>query len=161
CRHRFFSRSLLRVGPWPQGDEDPDPLDRGRIAHACFEEALRSLIQLGLVPYCSSLREKAEAVAEEAARRTADRLLGGLGLGVGILELQREELVQKVRELVGALYGSDDGFQPLSLEVGFGFAKGWPGLVVPNPEGEPIRVHGRLDLVEFRDGVLRVSELKS
>jgi RecB family exonuclease len=166
CPFQFFAKRGLGLGADAVASDDPDPRQRGTLAHECFEAAIGALVAEGVVPYRKELADRAALVAQRAAASVAERGFRLLPFDPVLLGVARDDTVDKVVRLVRALYLADDGFSPSAVEKVFGEAEdgAWPALVVPSDasgDARGIEVRGRIDLVETRGADVRVADLKS
>ncbi len=158
CPFAFFAHRVLGLSAEDTATDDPDPRQRGTLAHACFEAAMRALLDQRLVPYRSALAARAVDVARAAADEHARTAFAALPLDPAFLGVVRRDVVDKVARVVQALYLADDEFEPSGLEVSFGGGDGddWPALAIGTST-----IRGRIDLVDRRGEVVRVSDLKT
>lgn len=165
CPFQDFAARVLGVRADDEAQDDVDPRRRGDLAHRCFEAAMGALIEADIQPYRESRADEAAALAREHAAVAATAWREASGLDPELARVVAEQIVDQTVSLVRALYASDDGFAPIAVEHAFDSGvrdAAWPALAVPDPGGgDPIRVRGRLDLVERRGDAIRVSDLKT
>ncbi|HVL95754.1 MAG TPA: PD-(D/E)XK nuclease family protein [Solirubrobacteraceae bacterium] len=140
CGVRWLVESLLR----PQRIEpDPEPMQRGSLAHAVLERTLRGLRErTGSARLTPAARPEAErelrtALGELRGTRAGVRARAALrALEVDLLRWLDQECAQ------------DDGFEPLHLEWSFGGEQDdGPALEVGG-----VRLSGRIDRIDVGPG---------
>jgi ATP-dependent helicase/DNAse subunit B len=156
CPFQYFAKRVLRIEPDHVGEDDPDARQKGTVAHACFEAAIEALRAKGLVPYDPERSDEAMDVARAAALQVATPRFATLPIDEHVAALARDDIVERVVTVVRALYEQDDGYVPTFVEHDFGPGKPWPAVTVGD-----VALHGRIDLVERKGDLVRVTDLKS
>ncbi|MCF8031563.1 MAG: PD-(D/E)XK nuclease family protein [Desulfarculaceae bacterium] len=91
----------------------------------------------------------------QAGRDLADQGRAGHGL---VQQARREVLLTALNQVVAEEMAALEGMRPLTVEAEFGRED--DGLKIEVEQGEPLRLHGRLDRLDQGQGELRVVDYK-
>jgi ATP-dependent helicase/nuclease subunit B len=158
CPYRFLLYALhrLEVRPEAVALERLDPLTRGRLLHEIQYRALTKLQSMQLLPITagnhSSVIPIVNAVVDETASEYRDLLAPAI---LRVWETEIEDIRWDVLGWLRRFAESNDGWVPQWFELSFGM--GSPPIVLP--DGTLVR--GAIDMIEERDGSLRITDHKT
>lgn len=169
CPYRFLLAAIHRLEPRREvaSAEQIDPLTRGRLLHQVQAEALRALLDGGLLPLRDDTMEQAEAVLIAVLARVADAYRDQLA--PPILRVWQDEIDALRVDLVAWLrhVAADTDWQPRYFELGFGLPPDRARDPASTAEAAVVaggaRLRGSVDLVEVATagGANRVTDHKT
>lgn len=145
CPLRYLYRTVLRLRPPDDPELDPDrwlnPLQRGSLLHAVYEETLREGQERGVTRSDTALESLALAVLDSALARAREQIPSP---GDGVVQREAAALEEDVRSFVRMVI--EHGAPCLKLEMKFGLEEGQP--LVLDLEGGEVRLRGAIDRVD-------------
>ncbi len=158
CPLRYFYRTVLRLYPPDDPELVPDrwldPLQRGSLLHAVYEETLREAKAQGVTTSEASL----EGLALEALRRALGRAREQIpSPGDGVVQREIAALEEDVRSFVRMVL--EHGAPCAKLEMKFGLEGAEP--LVLDLEGGELRLRGAIDRVDVDLHGMRVIDYKT
>ena len=152
CPFRFFVEAVLKLEPKEMPELGFDVAQRGNIFHRVLENVYRSADEQGISPM-DILEEVAAEVFAKAP--TVDGFRPS-----ALWEVEKAELLVKLRASLEALESKPDQWTPLQFEQKFGI-DGEPPLVL-DIDGNPVQIRGVIDRLDVNpDNKLRVIDYKS
>jgi ATP-dependent helicase/nuclease subunit B len=152
CPFRFFVDAALKLEPKEPPELGLDVRQRGSILHRVLEYVYRRAGEEG-VPLLEVLDEVAEGVFAKAPWVDAFR-------PSALWEVEKAELLEKLRETVEALELEQGKWNPFGFERKFGIGSA-PPLVI-DIDGNAVKIRGLIDRLDIDlDGNLRVIDYKS
>lgn len=156
CPVKWFVERYLNLDDL---EPDPEPILRGSVAHAAMERTLRELrARTGSAKVRPETLAEARAVLAEALADAARRT--PLSASPERLAAARRRLEADLDRYLETAAHDGSAYEPLHVEVGFGFDAGdehadepaasgpqLPALELPAPDG-PLRLRGRIDRVD-------------
>ena len=158
CPFRFLLAAIhrLEVRPEAVALERMDPLTRGRLLHEIQYRALSALQSMQLLPVTpenhASVVRIAERVVDEVAVEYQDLLAPAIPR---VWENEIDQIRWDIRGWIAHFAETNDGWTPKWFELSFGM--GSPPIVFP----DGTQVRGAIDMVEEKDGQLRVTDHKT
>lgn len=163
CPRRYFFRHGLGVEPLEVFDDDADrwltPRDAGSLLHTVLERFMRRLIDRGELPEVARHLDELLSILEEALdeSRRAHPPLTELSFAARRAELQASMRTFLHDEERGC---RETGMRPVALEVALGLEPAGDGTPFDSREAidvaltpdESIRLRGRIDRIDVRDG---------
>jgi|GEM_PF-188720 len=169
CPYRFLLYSILRIEPREESlaVERMDPLTRGSLLHAAQFHVLTKLRSLDLLPVRPENLSQVFAVSDEVYDAVAEKYREDLAPAIPrIWESQVEDVRWDLRGWLREMSReAGQGWTPKWFELAFGL----PARSERDPasRNEPVvlakdvRVRGAIDMIEERDGVIRITDHKT
>ena len=152
CPFRFFVDAALKLEPKEPPELGLDVAQRGSIYHRVLEYVYRRAAEEGVQPL-ELLDEVAESVFAKAPWDDAFR-------PSALWEVEKAELLEKLRETVEALELEQGKWNPLEFEQKFGIGSA-PALAL-DVDGNIVQIRGVIDRLDVNpEGRLRVIDYKS
>lgn len=158
CPYRFVLAAIHRLELRPEAValERLDPLTRGRLFHEVQFRLLSKLQTLGELPITKANSATIHQVASEVFDATANEYRELVSPAIPrVWETEMENLRWDLRGWIDHVSQTDDGWMPKWFELAFGI--GSPAITLA--DGTHIR--GAIDLVEEKDGALRITDHKT
>jgi ATP-dependent helicase/nuclease subunit B len=158
CPLRYLYRTVLRLRPPDDPELDPDrwlnPLQRGSLLHAVYEETLRVGKERGVTRSDTAL----EVLALDALRGALSRAREQIpSPGDGVVQREAAALEEDVRSFVRMVL--EHGAPCVTLEMKFGLEGGDP--LVLDLDGGELRLRGAIDRVDEDLHGMRVIDYKT
>jgi ATP-dependent helicase/DNAse subunit B len=158
CPYRFLLSAIHRLEARPEAValERLDPLTRGRLLHEVQFRALSALQSMHLLPITIDNQEHVIPIVDHVFNETAAEYQDLLAPAiVRVWNDEIENLRWDIRGWLRRLAESNDGWTPKWFELSFGM--GGPPVVLP----DGTQVRGAIDMVEEKDGALRITDHKT
>jgi ATP-dependent helicase/DNAse subunit B len=170
CPYRFALRSIYLLHPRDEiaALERMDPLTRGSLFHAVQFRLLTQLRSMNMLPMLQSNHAQVVKIADDVLDDVQEVYREDLSPAIPrVWETEVEELRWDVRGWIRqVVFAADSGqWKPAWFELGFGMKKS-PDQD-PNSSTEPaplpngVRLRGAIDMIEERDGHLRITDHKT
>lgn len=168
CPYRFLLAAIYRLVPHelPRKIERLDPLTKGAIFHRMQAVVLREALQHSYMPLGRSNLESAGILLDQVVDRIAGEYRETLAPAID--RVWRDEVEQIRADLRGwlrRLVEAPDDWIPLLVEYGFGVApdptQDVESTPLPVTLAEGFLLHGVVDIIEHKQGVLRVTDTKT
>jgi RecB family exonuclease len=168
CPYRFLLAAIYRLAPHeiPGQIERLDPLTRGAIFHRIQAGLLREVLRLGLLPLNQAKLESVGLLLDQIVDGVAEEYREKLAPAID--RVWRDEIEQLTADLRGWLRRmaeAPDDWIPTVVEYGFGVPTDPTNDTESIPEPvtlpEGFKLHGVVDLVERKQSVLRVTDIKT
>ncbi|MDX1503147.1 MAG: PD-(D/E)XK nuclease family protein [Thermoanaerobaculia bacterium] len=168
CPYRFLLHGVHRLRPreTPSPLERLDPLTRGSLFHEAQFDLLSRLREDGLLPVTRDNRDEVLAAAAEvldvAARRFEEELAPAIPR---VWKVEMDDLRIDFRGWIDQMAAEGEGWRPVRFEWSFGLppaegrdagSREEPAVIL-----DGYRVRGAVDLIEEREGRLRVTDHKT
>ena len=158
CPLRYLYKAVLRLYPPDDPELDPDrwlnPLQKGNLLHAVYEETLRLAQGRGIKSADAAIEPLALEVLGRALREAREQIPAP---GDGVLQREISALEEDVRSFARMV--KDHGAPWVKLEMRFG--SGDAGPLVLSVEGGEVRLRGAVDRVDEDLAGMRVVDYKT
>jgi hypothetical protein len=158
CPYRFLLYAVHRLESKPEAIavERLDPLTRGRLLHEVQYRVLTELQSKQLLPINDDNLDRVVQIADRLFDETAEEYRDLLAPAIPrVWENEMEGLRWDVRGWVRLFAEANDGWVPKWFELAFGFAS------APTVLTDGTQVRGAIDMIEERDGALRITDHKT
>jgi len=158
CPYRFLLSAIHRLESRPEAValERLDPLTRGRLMHEVQFRALSELQARHLLPISAENHDAVVSVVDAVFDKNAAEYAELLAPAIPrVWENEIENLRWDIRGWIRQFVEAADGWIPNWFELAFGMKS--PPIVLPNA----MRLRGAIDMIEEKDGQLRVTDHKS
>jgi hypothetical protein len=158
CPYRFVLSAIHRLESRAEAAalERLDPLTRGRLLHEIQYRLLSKLQAVDLLPVTEENHAEVASVMNQVFDETAAEYRDLLAPAIPrVWDNEIESVRWDIRGWIRQLAESGDGWTPKWFELSFGM--GSPPIVLPDGS----RVRGAIDLVEEKEGCLRITDHKS
>jgi RecB family exonuclease len=158
CPYRFVLYAIhrLEVRPEAIAVERLDPLTRGRLLHEIQFRVLSELQSLHLLPITPENHAGVTTVVDRVLDKTALEFQDLLAPAIPrVWDNEIENIRWDIRGWIKNLAEANDGWTPKWFELSFGMTT--PPIVLP----DGTQVRGAIDLIEEREGMLRITDHKT
>jgi ATP-dependent helicase/nuclease subunit B len=158
CPYRFLLSAIHRLESRPEAValERLDPLTRGRLLHEVQFQILSELQRKHLLPISAENHDAVIPIADAVFDKTVAGYAELLAPAIPrVWENEIENLRWDIRGWIRRFAEAADGWVPQWFELAFGMKS--PPIVLPNAT----QLRGAIDMIEEKDGQLRVTDHKS